>query len=83
MCIRDRLIADALSSCSWVHEVLEVETNIVVAVLNHGCENDQFINRLKENGILAIPFGKGRIRMVTHLDVKESDVNKVIDSLKF
>lgn len=78
-----QLIADALSSCSWVQEVLEVETNIVVAILNHGYENDQFIDRLKENGILAIPFGKGRIRMVTHLDVKESDVSKVIDSLKF
>ena len=78
-----QLIADALSSCSWIQQVLEVETNIVVAILNHGYENNHFIDRLKENGILAIPFGKGRIRMVTHLDVKESDVSKVIDSLNF
>ena len=78
-----QLIADALSSCSWIQQVLEVETNIVVAILNHGYENNQFIDRLKENGIFSIPFGKGRIRMVTHLDVKESDVSKVIDSLNF
>ncbi len=77
------LIAKALTSCSWINHVLEVETNIVVGVLNDGYENTTFINRLMENGILAIPFGPGRVRMVTHLDVCEEDVSKVIDSLKF
>ena len=56
-----QLIADALSSCSWVQEVLEVETNIVVAILNHGYENDHFINRLKENGF-SYSVWEGRIR---------------------
>ena len=31
----------------------------------------------------AIPFGKGRVRMVTHLDISIEDVEKVISSLKF
>ena len=73
----------ALIKCSWIKNVLEVETNIVVAYLEDGFLASDFIEKLANNGILAIPFGKGRIRMVTHLDISENDVAKVVESLKF
>ena len=77
------LLANALSNCSWIEKVMNVETNIVVGYLNENYQTEEFLDKLKNDGILAIPFGKGRVRMVTHLDVSKEDVEKVISSLKF
>jgi threonine aldolase len=77
------LLANALSNCSWIEKVMNVETNIVVGYLKENYQTEEFLDKLKNDGILAIPFGKGRVRMVTHLDVSKEDVEKVISSLKF
>ncbi len=78
-----KIIEKALQKCTWIKNVLDVETNIIVAYLEDGFLASDFIEKLANNGILAIPFGKGRVRMVTHLDVSEIDVARVVDSLKF
>ena len=77
------LLVNALSNCSWIEKVMNVETNIVVGYLKENYQTGEFIDKLKNDGILAIPFGKGRVRMVTHLDISIKDVEKVISSLKF
>ncbi len=47
-----------------------VETNIVVIDLTPtGQEVPAVLGRLRERGVLMVPFGPGRIRAVTHLDV--------------
>lgn len=78
-----QLIAKALEKCTWIEKVMNVETNIIIGYVKDEFSNEDFINKLAENNILIIPFGKGKIRMVTHLDINESDVDKVITSLKF
>ena len=78
-----QIIANALANCSWVNQVLDVETNIIVASLKDDFEPLKFLHKLEDNGVLAIPFGKGKIRMVTHLDVSSENVEKVVESLKF
>jgi threonine aldolase len=78
-----QIIANALANCSWINQVLDVETNIIVASLNDDIEPVKFLHKLEDNGVLAIPFGKGKIRMVTHLDVSSENVEKVVESLKF
>ena len=78
-----QIIANALANCSWIDQVLDVETNIIVASLKDGFEPLKFLLKLEEDGVLAIPFGKGKIRMVTHLDVSSENVEKVVESLKF
>lgn len=76
-------IGSSLSVCSWIKSVMPVETNIVVANLKDDFTNTEFVEKLKNKGVLAIPFGNGRIRMVTHLDVSLRDVDKVVNSVKF
>ena len=76
-------IAKSLEKCSWVSSVMKVETNIVVANLKEKHSNDDFVNKLRDKGVLSIPFGKGRVRMVTHLDISPSDIDKVKKSVKF
>ena len=78
-----QLIAKALEKCTWIEKIMNVETNIIIGYVKDEFSNADFTNKLAENNILIIPFGKGKIRMVTHLDINESDVDKVITSLKF
>ena len=78
-----QLIAKALEKCTWIEKVMNVETNIIIGYVRDEFSNSEFTEKLAENNILVIPFGKGKIRMVTHLNINESDLDKVIKSLKF
>tara|TARA_B100000902_G_C27277361_1_gene899614 strand:- start:580 stop:1593 length:1014 start_codon:yes stop_codon:yes gene_type:complete len=81
--VNAEIIGNALANCSWVQSVMPVETNIVVAHLHSKFDNLKFVEKLKDKGILSIPFGKGRVRMVTHLDISNEEIEKLVDSIKF
>ena len=80
---RAKIIADAAKECSWIDAVFPVETNIVVFYVIEGKSNVEFIDKLEKDGIKCIPFGKGRVRMVTHLDISDSDVELICKKLNF
>lgn len=61
----------------WVASVLGVETNIVVVILKDASKQADIIEAYKKEGILLMGFGKGRLRLVTHLDITDSDIEKV------
>lgn len=67
-------IEKILAEKDWVKEVIPVETNIVVAILLNPDNQLEILNKLKAKNILAVAFGKGRIRMVTHLDINSDDI---------
>tara|TARA_B110000305_G_C19412642_1_gene626294 strand:+ start:923 stop:1933 length:1011 start_codon:yes stop_codon:yes gene_type:complete len=77
------LLAEALSNCSWIDKVMDVETNIVIGYMKESFQNANFVDKLHELGVSIVSFGKGRIRMVTHLDISKKDIEKVISLLKF
>jgi threonine aldolase len=57
----------------------------VVAVDPARWTTDALLGALRESGVMAVPFGAGRIRMVTHLDVSADDIEragKVLASLR-
>jgi threonine aldolase len=70
-----------LQKCTWVKEVVPVETNIVVAILNEPMKRDTIIELLKIEGIKIIPFGEGMIRFVTHLNVDQQKIDYTIEKL--
>ena len=76
-------MAEALSNCSWIDKVMDVETNIVIGYMKESFQNANFVDKLQELGVSIVSFGKGRIRMVTHLDISKKDIEKVISLLKF
>lgn len=58
-----------------------VQTNIVIFdVSETGKTSAEICGKLKEENILAIPFGKA-IRMVTHYDVSQENIEKTLESL--
>tara|TARA_B110000858_G_scaffold45337_1_gene51996 strand:- start:919 stop:1944 length:1026 start_codon:yes stop_codon:yes gene_type:complete len=77
------LLAEGLRNCSWISKVMDVETNIVIGYMNEGFQNSNFVEKLQKLGVSIVSFGKGRIRMVTHLDISKQDIDKVISLLKF
>jgi threonine aldolase len=70
-------IAMALKSCSIVDRVNYGGTNIVIFSVSKGSSASDFLERMKENGILALKVSNSSVRMVTHLDVSETDTEKV------
>ena len=78
---RAAVLAEALATQDYVQEVLPVETNIVIFTLREQSPA-QFIETLKQRGVLVIPFGKQQVRMVTHLGVTDAQVDRVLEVLQ-
>jgi threonine aldolase len=57
----------------------QVETNIVVFdISKSGYSGAQVVEKLKQRGVLMIPFGATLVRAVTHLDVSREEMNRAI-----
>ena len=75
-------IESAFKNCSWVENVLETQTNIIVANLNNDKSVEEVLSQLEKNQILAMPFGGNMIRMVTHLDNTPEQIQHVINTIQ-
>jgi threonine aldolase len=72
--LRAKIIANILASCTYVADILPVETNIVVFKFQpNSYQPVQFSQLLKSKGILANPFAGG-IRFVTHLNFDDKQL---------
>jgi threonine aldolase len=77
-----RRLGKAVEAIDGLSLVYPVETNIVIFRVDEKIGGvETFLSRLKERGVLAVPFGPALVRMVTHLDVTPEDVSVVIDAL--
>lgn len=77
-----KAIAEVLIDCAFVKHILPVDTNIIIFELKAHWSPEEFIEELKNKGILCSHFGKQMIRFVTHLDISEQQVNYTIEKLK-
>ena len=65
-------------------DVGAVETNIVVAdVSGVGVSVPEFLAALADCGVLATEFGGSTIRFVTHLDIREEDIDDTVAAAAF
>jgi threonine aldolase len=61
----------------------KVQTNIVIAdVRKSGRSSGDALNALAQRGVLAVPVDNEKIRMVTHLDVSRSDVERAANIIR-
>jgi threonine aldolase len=71
-----RLLAERLGACAAVRPLVP-ESNIVMMDLTRERDTaDAVIPKLAQAGLLLVPFGRKRLRAVTHLDVTRSDVER-------
>ncbi|MFZ1528170.1 MAG: GntG family PLP-dependent aldolase [Ferruginibacter sp.] len=71
-------IADVLIEKDFIGRILPVETNILIFEVEGKYSAKEFTASLKKHDILCIPISPSQVRMVTHLDISEEMVKKVI-----
>lgn len=71
----------ALNQNQLFETVIPVQTNIVVGILKDENKLHTILESLKQNNILAMPFGVGMIRFVTHLDITENQIDETITAI--
>ena len=78
---RAKELGDILMKCSWVAKVEPVETNIIVFTVQSHIADALVMEKLKQKNIAISLLGKGKLRMVTHLDYKEVLHTYVLETL--
>ncbi|MCC7363917.1 MAG: low-specificity L-threonine aldolase [Dehalococcoidia bacterium] len=71
-----RRIADGLAKLG-PFAVNAPQTNIIVADIVEGTL-EGWLDALKEQGVLAVPFGPQRLRMVTHINISRADAEETV-----
>lgn len=71
-----RRLAEGLASIGPFRPV-PPQTNIVVVDVLRG-DVDDWLRKFEQAGVLAVGFGPGRFRMVTHLDVDRADIEEAL-----
>lgn len=80
--VRAQTIGKALQQCSWVEDVLPVETNIVVFQVASGLKASDIVQRLAQKNVRCFAVGADRIRFVTHLDFHDEHLDALQQRLK-
>jgi len=76
--VHARRLAEALGK-HGVFRVKQPQTNIVVIELQRG-SLEAWLGAFAREGLLATPFGAGRARMVTHLNITSDDIDFAISA---
>ena len=76
------LVIDRLIKKDFVGEIMPVETNIIIFEVTGNFTPKTFVEKLKENEILASAISPTQVRMVLHLDVSEEMVKKTINVIE-
>ncbi|MAG88001.1 GntG family PLP-dependent aldolase [Zunongwangia profunda] len=75
-------IAETLSMQAYIGAVEPVETNIIIFNLKDASAEAEFNKILQKNSIRISALGKGKLRIVTHLDYTEGMHQKFLSFLK-
>lgn len=79
---RAKQLGALLEQLPWVQSVEPVETNILIFALKAQYDEAAVIEKLKQKNIHISTLGKGKLRIVTHLDYKEVMHTYVLETLQ-
>lgn len=79
---RARQIGIVLKELHWVDTVEPVETNILIFSVKPQYNEASIIEKLKQKNIFISAMGRGKLRIVTHLDYREVMHSYVIETLQ-
>ncbi len=79
---RARRLAEAIATIpTFQIDLSSVQTNIIIFdTLKE--PSDRIVQKLASHGVLSIPFGPHRVRLVTHLDLDDDAISQTISILK-
>ncbi|MFN5422451.1 MAG: threonine aldolase family protein [bacterium] len=76
-----KAIETMLKGKAFITDILEVQTNIVIAEVSPDFDLKDFMKKMSEKGILFFSLSPNRFRMVTHLDISAQMIDKLQDTL--
>jgi threonine aldolase len=79
---RAKEIAHVLQQLPWVQSIEPVETNILIFAVKPEYDEVAVMEKLRQKSIYISSLGKGKLRIVTHLDYKEVMHNYVLEALE-
>ena len=79
--VKAKEIAITLENVSYVKNVEPTETNIVIFNLVNELSKDKFVNDMLLQNIKISDMGQGKLRMVTHLDYKNTMHEYLLEKL--
>ena len=80
--VNARLLADGLATIGGITiDPAHVRTNIVIFTLEEVEERD-FLGALSAEGVLALPLGPDRVRMVTHYGIERADIEQAVEVIR-
>jgi threonine aldolase len=82
---RAKELATIFAALPEVINILPVDTNIVIFEIDHQFIATDFVTKLNKQGIKTSPFGKHHIRLVTHLDFTDIELEacrEIIEKMK-
>lgn len=80
---RAKQLATLLESRSEVTGILPVDTNIVIFSVDPDHSNSaEYVRKLAAKGLFASPFGAQKIRLVTHQDFTDSDLEEAVKVIR-
>ena len=59
--------------------MLSVETNIIIFELNDSMSAPALVEKMKEKNVLGYAIAPNRVRLVVHLDITKSMVERTIE----
>jgi threonine aldolase len=79
-----KLLAEGISKIEGIAVDMErVQTNMVLFdVSGLGVEDELFLSKLKENGVLALTSAKNRVRMVMHRGIEKKHIETAITAIE-
>jgi len=79
---RAKIIGALLSGKSFIKKLYPIETNLLIFQLNNEINDVEFIEGLKEKGIISVSMGKQLVRFVFHLDVSNKQFDQLMKIIK-
>ncbi len=79
--VKAKQIAALLATKPFVENIRPVHTNILIFDVAEPYTADRYLAELKQKGIIAAAFGPQTVRFVTHLDVTEVMMNRLMEVL--
>jgi len=77
-------LAEGLAKIEGISVNLDmVQTNMVLFdVSGLGVADEQFLSKLKENGVLALTNAKNKVRLVTHRGIEKEHIEKALTAIE-
>jgi threonine aldolase len=79
---RAKELGQLFAGLNIVSDIYPIETNIVILSLDTKFPANDIVQQWMSLGLKTSPFGKHQIRLVTHLDFSDEDLDNVRQVLK-